>query len=225
MFRSKISVVDKLNAIHQILDGKASRRGIAKSYGVSLSTVYKWLMKYESMGEDAFFQHKPKHYSEELKAKAVADYLAGNGSQITISKKYGLHATSLLERWVMKYNGHEKTRTSRTGGSSTMTKGRKTTFEERIEIVQYCISHNYNYTEAAQKYGISYQQARSYTAKYESNGVDALHDNRGKRKQLDEMTEVERLRAENKILKAEKKHAEMEISFLKKLEEIERRRG
>ena len=33
------------------------------------------------------------------------------------------------------------------------------------------------------------------------------------------------LRAEVKILKAEKERAEMEASFLKKLEEIERRRG
>ena len=39
------------------------------------------------------------------------------------------------------------------------------------------------------------------------------------------MTELECLRAENKILRAEKERAEMEVSFLKKLEEIERRRG
>jgi hypothetical protein len=39
------------------------------------------------------------------------------------------------------------------------------------------------------------------------------------------MSELERLRAENKILRAEKERAEMEASFLKKLDEIERRRG
>ena len=37
------------------------------------------------------------------------------------------------------------------------------------------------------------------------------------------MSELEKLRAEVKILKAEKERAEMEASFLKKLEEIERR--
>lgn len=41
----------------------------------------------------------------------------------------------------------------------------------------------------------------------------------------DFLCELERLRAENKILKAEKERAEMEVSFLKKLKEIERRRG
>ena len=39
------------------------------------------------------------------------------------------------------------------------------------------------------------------------------------------MSELERLRAENKILRIQKERAEMEASFLKKLEEIERRRG
>ena len=106
-----------------------------------------------------------------------------------------------------------------------MTKGRKTTFEERVQIVQYCISHDHNYAETAEKYQISYQQARSYTIKYETNGIEGLRDKRGRRKPEAEMTELEKLRAENKILRAEKEHAEMEISFLKKLEEIERRWG
>lgn len=39
------------------------------------------------------------------------------------------------------------------------------------------------------------------------------------------MSELEKLQAENRILRAEKRQAEMEVSFLKKLDEIERRRG
>ena len=49
--------------------------------------------------------------------------------------------------------------------------------------------------------------------KYETNGVEALKDNRGKRKNPDQMSELEKLRAENRILKAEKERAEMEASF------------
>ena len=115
----------------------------------------------------------------------------------------------------MKYNGHEALKDSGTGGTRIMANGRKTTFEERVEIVQYCISHTHNYAETAERFGISYQQARNYTVKYEENGVEGLRDRRGKRKTPDEMNELEKLRAEVKILRAEKERAEMEISFLK----------
>ena len=53
-----------------------------------------------------------------------------------------------------------------------MTKGRKTVFNERVDIVQYCIAHEHNYTETSEKYQVSYQQARNYTAKYETGGVE-----------------------------------------------------
>jgi hypothetical protein len=39
------------------------------------------------------------------------------------------------------------------------------------------------------------------------------------------MTEVEKLRAENKLLKAQLERKELENIFLKKVEEIERRRS
>ena len=48
--------------------------------------------------------------------------------------------------------------------------------------------------------------------------MEALRDRRGKRKPEAEMSELEKLRAE-------KEHAQMEADFLKKLAEIERRRG
>jgi len=104
-----------------------------------------------------------------------------------------------------------------------MTKARLTTLDERIEIVGYCIAKGKDYGAAIEKYGVSYQQIYSWVRKYESKGVDGLIDKRGKRKPLDEMTEVERLRAESKLLKAQNKQKDMEITVLKKLQEIERR--
>ena len=97
-----------------------------------------------------------------------------------------------------------------------MTKGRKTTFEERVEIVQYCIKHSHNYSETAKKFHISYQQARSYTIRYEENRVDGLQDKR-KEKISEEMTEVEKLRAEVRLLRAEKKTGRNRDIFLKKI--------
>jgi transposase len=106
-----------------------------------------------------------------------------------------------------------------------MTKGRTTTRDERIEIVSYCIANGKDYGATIEKYQVSYQQIYSWVSKYEKAGVNGLIDKRGKRKPLDEMSDIERLRAENRMLQAENKQKEMEIEILKKVQEVERRRG
>jgi transposase-like protein len=225
MSKIKVSDQEKISAVLQYLDGKTSQGQIANELNVSKASVQQWICNYESMGANVFLMKGNKRYSKELKIQAVEDYLAGLGSQIDICKKYGIRSKGKLQRWIKRYNGHEELKSSGTGGSIIMTKGRKTTFDERVEIVQYCIAHDHNYAETSEKYQVSYQQVRNYTVKYEAYGVEALGDNRGKRKSQDKMSELEILRAENKILRAEKEHAEMEVSFLKKLEEVERRQG
>lgn len=105
-----------------------------------------------------------------------------------------------------------------------MTNGRKTTYDERVEIVKYCIEHQNNYAETAQKYQVSYQQVYMWVSKYEKGNVEALQDRRGKRKDENEISELEKLKAQNKLLEAENHRKQMEIDFLKKLNEIEGRR-
>jgi transposase-like protein len=89
-------------------------------------------------------------------------------------------------------------------------------YDERIEIVKYCIEHRNNYAETAQKYQVSYQQVYTWTTKYENEGVEALLDRRGKRKNKSEMSELEKLKAQNKLLEAQNSRQQMEIEFLKK---------
>jgi len=225
MGKRKIEPEEKVAAVQEYLDGRSSQGAIADRLGISLASFQMWIKNYHSMGVDAFTRSGNKHYSKELKEQAVIDYLSGVGSLQDICEKYKIPSTSQLRKWIKRYNGHEELKASGTGGSTIMTKGRKTTFEERVEIVQYCIAHDHNYAETAEKYEVSYQQARSYTVKYEEGGVEALRDRRGRSKPQGEMSELEKLRAENKILRAEKERAEMEASFLKKLDAIERRWG
>ena len=195
-------------------EGNVSQHQLAERLEVSLATIQQWIRNYESMGgEDAFLMKHYKRYSKELKLQAVQDYLAGYGSQDDICKKYGIRSKSKLQKWIKQYNGYEVFKSYGTGGSKIMTKGRKTNFEERVEIVQYCIAHDRNYAEIAKQYQVSYQQAHSYTVKYEAGVVKALRDKRGKRKNHDEMSELEKLHAEVKILRSEKQRAEMEASF------------
>lgn len=217
---------EKLQAVKEYLSGKGSMEIIAKKYGVSRKPFKKWIAKYKSFGDEAFIRtghNQP--YSREFKQMVLNSYLTGEGSYLELAIKYKIPSDDTIRCWFLKYNGHERLKASGTGGSTIMTKGRKTTFNERVDIVQYCIAHEHNYAATSEKYQVSYQQARNYTVKYETSGVEALKDNRGIRKSQDHMSELERLRAENKILRAEKERAEMETSFLKKLEEIERRRG
>lgn len=200
-------------------------RSIAHRLGIDHTAVRLWINKYKAMGEEAFSTNQNKHYSKSEKEQAVTAYLAGEGSLMEICNKFKIHSTNQLRQWIRKYNGHEELKASGTGGIFIMTRGRKTTFDERVEIASYCISHDYNYAETAEKFSVSYQQARNYTVKYEKDGLRALQDNRGKRKTADSLTEIEKLRAELKLEKAKRQKAEMEASFLKKLDEIERRRG
>ena len=101
-----------------------------------------------------------------------------------------------------------------------MTKGRKTTQEERAQIVAFCIEHGKDYALTVETYKVSYQQIYSWIRKYEAGGVDGLVDRRGKTKPADELTETERLRQENRMLQAKLKDKEMELALLKKLREL-----
>lgn len=100
----------------------------------------------------------------------------------------------------------------------------KTTKEERIRIAKECLESGNNYGEIAKKYGVSYQQAHTWTLKYKELGESGLEDRRGKRKYEQEpRTELEQAQIEIAQLKHQLHMAEMENHLLKKLEEIERR--
>ena len=164
---------------------------------------------------------KRMKYGAELKLRAVQDYLSGKGSQREICRKYEIPVHSMLQRWISCYNGHKdfKERSS-ARGEIYMTKGRKTTQEERAQIVAFCIERGKDYALTVETYQVSYQQIYSWVRKYEAAGVDGLVDRRGKAKPEDDLTEEERLRQENRMLQAKLKDKEMEIALLKKLREL-----
>lgn len=72
---------------------------------------------------------------------------------------------------------------------------------------------------------MSYQQVYGWYQKYRKSGNDpqSLRDRRGKAKPKAEWIELDKLRAENRLLKAEVKRNEMEVAFAKKLIEIRNR--
>lgn len=223
--KSRFTTDEKLEYVHRCIRGDDSVNHTAKLIGVSNKTLGEWIRNYQSLGVDGLnTTSKNTSYSEELKTMAVGDYLDGKGSLSDVCKKYGIKSTRQLRNWILKYNSHEELKSSGTGGVLIMTKGRKTTYEERVDIVKYCIEHQNHYAGTAEHFQVSYQQVYSWVAKYEKGGVEALQDKRGRRKSIEEMPELEKLKSENKLLQAENKRKQMELDLLKKLEEIERGR-
>lgn len=101
--------------------------------------------------------------------------------------------------------------------------GRKTTFEERVEIVQLVRSNDKNYMKAFEEYQVSHQQVYSWVKKYEISGHEALQDKRGRNKSVEELTDIEKLNLRIKELEAKNERLEMEVAVQKKLKEIQGR--
>ena len=101
-----------------------------------------------------------KQYRSELKEEAVTDYLTGRGSLSTIVEKYGISNQSILRSWIKRYtSGKELKATSK--GNFRMKQGRKTTFEEGVEMVTFTIACDKDDQAAIDKYGVSYQRVYS----------------------------------------------------------------
>ncbi|KIL48083.1 helix-turn-helix domain-containing protein [Jeotgalibacillus campisalis] len=81
-----------------------------------------------------------------------------------------------------------------------------------------------NYQKAATSHQVSYQQVYQWVKKYENGGEKALKDRRGYKKEEEELTPEEKVNLQMKKLERENDRLRAKNLFLKKLEEIERRR-
>ena len=223
--RRKIKTEEKIRIVKAYTSGKISMNAAAEQLGVHQSVVDDWVRLYQTEGSTAFLPREGnRRYDPVVKGMAVKDYLSGRGSLREICKIYKIRNQIQLRTWIKVYNGHKDFK-KQTGGSR-MTKGRETTQAERIAVAKACIANGKNYGEVAIQYNVSYQQARSWTFKYIEGGEAALEDRRGQRKKDQQpRTELEQAQIEIEQLKHKLKMLEMENNLLKKLEEIERRRG
>ena len=220
--RSPKSVEEKLEIVHLYLEQGKSISILTKAFGVNGDTIRNWIRKYQKEDVEGLKEsHSWKKYSSELKEKAVTDYLAGRGSLSRIVEKYDISNHYVLRSWIKRYtSGKELKATSK--GNSCMKPGRKTTFEERIEIVNFTIAHDKDYQAAIEKYGISYQQVYAWVRKFEKHGSLGLEDRRGKGlESKPNLTIEEELQLKIKQLEERNRYLEMETDLLKKLKELE----
>jgi transposase len=193
-------------------------------YKVNNDSIYEWVYRYEKYGLEGLKESPSwKMYSKELKQMAVQDVLSGNYSIREVTRKHEISSTSLLRKWIKKYNSHRELKDTSKGRTNTMTR-RSTTINERKEIVLYCLENGKDYQKAAETFKVSYQQVYQWVKKYEDGGEEALRDKRGRKKEEVELSPEQKMKLEMKRLASENERLRAENLFLKKLEEIERRR-
>lgn len=81
-----------------------------------------------------------------------------------------------------------------------------------------------NYNQTSEHFNVSYQQVYHWVKKFGEEGEDGLRDKRGQRKAEPELTPKDRIQREMQRLEWENERLRAENAFLKKLEELERRR-
>ena len=226
---SKYTTEIKLAACKEYFDGKLSRRDICQKYGIHFSEsrrtsiLDEWIIRYQELGKNAFVKPKGNRtYHSEEKVCIVEEYLEGKGSLLSIAAKYGIPGKEVLRQWVLSYNANRELRDYNPKREVYMAEARrKTTIEERKEIVEYCLAHNRDYKGTASLFGVSYSQVYSWVKKYDIGGNEGLADKRGRHKSDEEVDELERLRRENKRLKRQLEENDMVVQLLKKAKEFE----
>jgi transposase-like protein len=220
----KIPSEEKIRVVTAYLAGKYGYNEAAKVAGVSRAIFGRWVHQYKSDGPTVFIPVEGKtKFPPETKKAAVEEYLSGKGSQQDICDTYHIRSHTTLQEWIKVYNNHGTFKEM--AGGSSMGLGRQTTPDERIRIAEECISNGKNYGVIASKYEVSYQQVYTWVKKYSEMGKDGLQDRRGRRPgSLPSRTPEEELKAKITRLEHEKYMLQMENDFLKKLDEVERRR-
>lgn len=219
----------KLEIVKRYLKGE-SASSLANEYGMPKSMAKKiihWARRYEILGEKGF-EHSSTNqsYSKELKLQVISEYLNGVDSFEGLANKYNISKGEIVRQWIIKYNKGIEIKDYDPKGDVYTMKSRKTTFEERLEIVNYVLANNNDYKGAADKYSVPYANVYNWVKKYNESGEDGLSDSRGRPSSKEpnyELTDLEKKDLEIEKLKRELERSKMVIEVLKKNIEIQER--
>jgi len=226
MSRSRFSTEQRKQACLEYITGKKSATQIANELDLGKhgqGTVMTWARIFQSQGEQAFATGKGnRSYSREFKMIVVNEYSSGKSSLLDLMVKYNITAKITIQRWIKKYNNHIELMDYDPKPEVYMADTLKTTYKERIEIVKDCLTHDRDIKGTASKYGCNYAQLYQWVRKYEASGEEALTDKRGKSKQEDNLSELEKAERKIRQLEREKEEYRKKYELLKKAEKLER---
>ncbi len=195
-----------------------------QKFEVSAFTLHKWVRMYHEAGPESLkVKRHHRTYTSAFKELVITEHLKQKTGYSALARKYNISSHETVRQWIIEYTEGKKSK-STFGGTQNMTKSRKTTYEERLEIVEYHETHDISIRALSERFNVSYQQAYQHVKKYAAEGQYGLEDHRGRRKPESEWTEVDKLKRELEVERRKRKKVEVENAFLKKLEELERRR-
>jgi len=223
--KSKFTKELKIEVVRRYEIGKESISTLANEINANEVTVRNWIDQFHEYGESAF-NTRPRNesYAKEFKEEVVNAYLNGTNTYRGLALQYNIPSHTVIIGWVKEYNNPEGLKEYCPQGDVYQMKSRKTTQEERIEIVNYCLNHNKDYKLTAKVFSVPYANIYSWVQKYLKEGKDGLGDRRGHHKSDDEVDKITLLKRQLERVERERDIAQMENRLLKKVEEIERRR-
>ena len=161
-------------------------------------------------------------FSEELKLKAVLDYLEKHMTQREVAQKY-YASLGDVQKWVHAYEEH--------GADGLMIRQynhKKYDGEFKIKVVEYMHEHNYSARQTAAHFNIpSYNSVCDWERKYLKGGCSALiAEPRGRKLGMKpkKVTKKEIDKEEKEDLIEEVKRLRMENEYLKKLNALIQKR-
>ena len=83
-------------------------REAARRAGVGHSTMHTWISRYRAEGVSALSENgnaQRRRYSEDIRQKAVEEYLSGQGSAMAIAEKHKLRSENLVLDWAEDRRG------------------------------------------------------------------------------------------------------------------------
>ena len=220
--KAKYSKELKLEIVKRYLKGE-SPSALANEYVMPKSmaeNIRQWARRFEAIGEGAFDYSKTNNsYSKDLKEKIINEYLSGVDSLEGLANKYKISTHEIVRQWIIKYNKGIEIKDYKPKGDVYTMKSRKTTLEERLEIVNYVLANNNDYKGAADKYSVPYANIYNWVKKYNEAGENGLSDSRGRHSSKEpkhELTDIEKKDIEIEKLKRELERSKMVIEVLKK---------
>lgn len=221
--KAKFNKEVKIAACEKYKNGKGTFDSIAKEVECNKTVLRKWYHDYINHGE-SIFDDKPRNnsYTAEFKLEVIDEIK--KSSIVAASSKFGI-SIEVVRKWFLIYNNGEIIKDYSPCGEVYTMKARKTTLEERIDIVKYVLENDNDYKGAANTYLVPYASVYQWVQKYLKNGEESLRDSRGRTKVgeiKNNLTELEKKDIEIERLKRELERHKRAEEILKKNLEIRR---